>query len=72
MTCLPSSASVLGTQARQVSPSMSTVQAPQAPSEQPSFTEVSWSSSRKNRSRVWFFLAVTACPFTKNVAIVLL
>ena len=43
----PSSFAAVNRQARAALPSTSTMQAPQAPSEQPSFTEVSRSSSRR-------------------------
>ena len=46
----PANESVSGTQDLQVCPSMITVQAPQAPSLQPSFAEVMCSSSRRNRN----------------------
>ena len=50
-------------------PSMSTVHAPQAPSLQPSLTEVRRSSSRRKRSSVPPDFGVTDCPLTVNVAI---
>ena len=44
------------------------VQVPQAPSLQPSLTEVRCSSSRRKRISFWFCSTVTAVPLTKNVA----
>ena len=65
----PSSLSVSGTQALQVTPSIITVQAPQAPSLHPSLTEVRPRSSLRKRRSFLFFSAVTVCPFTTNVDI---
>ena len=48
-------------------PSMRTVQVPQAPSLQPSFTEVRRSSSRRKRMSFRFSSTVTLWPLTVKV-----
>ena len=68
-TDFPSILSVVKMQALTALPSTRTVQVPQAPSLQPSFTLVRRSSSRRKRISFWFFSAATVFPFTVKVDI---